>query len=710
MNHVGAYIDEEVYTPTNSPVVKMDDEYIYFPSSANRDHDYRYDVDIPVAGGRYDSLCFFITTFDYTVTFLDKDGTVLDTQTVKYGESATAPVPPGMPHEDGYTYSCYWTGDSYENITSGPKDRTVKLESYLKHKDSVTYIDENGQEKTITDFVVLTETDLMDNYGYNLPRGTYLVDKDLTFSSEITLNGDVKLIIADGATLNVVAPSYYDTMTIFATDNYDLNIYGQKEGTGRINLETHGDRVLRVGFMKVYGCDITVNGEIYCISEFSIDRGSVTVNKNNNNIAGITVKGDMYVNGGKITVNGYGDITGDPYYDGNNGIDAYNIYISGGEVVSLGNDAGIHAERNLVISGGIVKATGMTDGIYVERLFYYTGGRVNAYGDGDGIHVLGKEMYLSYSSADDYIKANTYKVKKISMIYQGDDDTRPATGYVFTDKSYTLAEYKGSYDTTADADTVATMENAYLVPKGFDVELPEGVTVSGNGVTVNGNTVNAAPALPVKLSVSDDAGFTISDLTVKDADGNTVMLSSDSFIMPDNDVAVYVSGNNYEKTVRNARSRTVVWNGIDLQGDSEAELSFSSAPEVSGYQIQWSTDEDFSDASEKTISKEELEENADNIKARISELKNGSKYYFRIRTYTIVHNPETDADETVYGEWSEIRSIGIALSGDPGNNVPQSGNESIPATGEASSAALLVCAALFSLGTAAILRKKREKE
>ena len=49
----------------------------------------------------------------YTVTFKDWNGTVLKTETVKYGESA---IPPDNPTRTGYTF-IGWRG-TYSNVTS----------------------------------------------------------------------------------------------------------------------------------------------------------------------------------------------------------------------------------------------------------------------------------------------------------------------------------------------------------------------------------------------------------------------------------------------------------------------------------------------------------------------------------------------------------------------------------------------------------------
>lgn len=64
-----------------------------------------YDINIEVT--------YELPKATYTVTFVDWDGTVLKTQTVEEGSSATAP---SNPTRDGYTF-IGWSG-SYTNVTS----------------------------------------------------------------------------------------------------------------------------------------------------------------------------------------------------------------------------------------------------------------------------------------------------------------------------------------------------------------------------------------------------------------------------------------------------------------------------------------------------------------------------------------------------------------------------------------------------------------
>lgn len=100
--------------------------------------------------------------------------------------------------------------------------------------DGVTanYVDERGETQTVSNVTMVT-TDTV-TWGTSDTTTWYVVSGEVNISSRVTVNGDVNIILSDGASLNAA-------MGITVVDNdedYDngsansLTIYGQSKGTG----------------------------------------------------------------------------------------------------------------------------------------------------------------------------------------------------------------------------------------------------------------------------------------------------------------------------------------------------------------------------------------------------------------------------------------------------------------------------------------------
>ncbi|MBR6400623.1 MAG: InlB B-repeat-containing protein [Firmicutes bacterium] len=86
-----------------------------------------------------------VHTFDYSVVFRDPNGNAYETQTVDYGESAQPPEPEEYYFSDGKVFKFdSWDG-YYENITYGPKERSVYA-FYMLNTPDYAFFDGNGTE------------------------------------------------------------------------------------------------------------------------------------------------------------------------------------------------------------------------------------------------------------------------------------------------------------------------------------------------------------------------------------------------------------------------------------------------------------------------------------------------------------------------------------------------------------------------------------
>ena len=196
--------------------------------------------------------------------------------------------------------------------------------------DNVTYIDANGIEQTCLSATEITNT------SSTLTAGWYVVLGSDVKTGTLTCNGDVHLILADGAKLTAQGDVNSATPGIRVSGSVDkLIIYGQTNQTGQLNAFGGGYRAELGGAgaagigggHKSIGSNITING-------------GIVLAKGGDGAAGI---GGGYYNdtgGFNITIN-YGTVTA---YGGLN-----SAGIGGGK---FGNGS------NITINGGIVTAVG----------------------------------------------------------------------------------------------------------------------------------------------------------------------------------------------------------------------------------------------------------------------------------------------------------------------------------------------------------------
>lgn len=107
--------------------------------------------------------------------------------------------------------------------------------------EPISYIDENGDEKflepgsyTLLDTLLGGEYGKPDDNGYiNLPGGWYVVSNDMSTDNPVDFADDVQLVIPDGVTVFVTN----DNATNKFTGAGDFTVYGQKDGSGELNID-----------------------------------------------------------------------------------------------------------------------------------------------------------------------------------------------------------------------------------------------------------------------------------------------------------------------------------------------------------------------------------------------------------------------------------------------------------------------------------------
>ena len=272
--------------------------------------------------------------------------------------------------------------------------------------------------------------------------GTYIVDDDITIDANVTLGGDVDLIILDGKTLKL---SNDHQISYNGASNFTLNIYGQSGSTGALVVTTtstdfyslaisgtiniHGGKITATASgdnnqgifaknMNVYGGNVTAEGTMQGImvdENLSIYGGVVkgagTVSSTGPGGSGIYVNATLMINKGEVTGIGGSAVSGDNF--GGRGIFAEQIMFTDGTITGIGGNScgscnggsGISAGKNIgenTISGGTITATGGEGdashsggggvGLYSFGVLIVSGGTIKATGangdqSGSGIWV-----------------------------------------------------------------------------------------------------------------------------------------------------------------------------------------------------------------------------------------------------------------------------------------------------------------------------------
>ncbi|MBO4914643.1 MAG: InlB B-repeat-containing protein, partial [Oscillospiraceae bacterium] len=167
--------------------------------------------------------------------------------------------------------------------------------------NGVKYIDSDRSEKTADNVGVLTGSE------YTLKAGWYVVNRDVNYTHQVTFSGYVYLILADGCTMTLHNRSNYG---ISSTEGC-LSIYGQREGTGALNISTETVPYSAISLDKG---DLTINGgNVTAVYSGNLDNSSITVYAGSITVNGGSVNTGkcriysghyMYIYGGRVEAGG----------------------------------------------------------------------------------------------------------------------------------------------------------------------------------------------------------------------------------------------------------------------------------------------------------------------------------------------------------------------------------------------------------------------
>lgn len=499
------------------------------------------------------------------------------------GASFTAPASEYLTDSEGNPASAdfMWVGDDGNTYAPGAAvPGNVRMLVARWSEDSigmppVPYLDENGQMQgclTYTELTSYFEPDIKNNPFYDLPAGWYVISGDVTVTSRIRLNGDVKFILTDGAQLDAkwgIDLGAGDTFTI----------YGQTD-----DAETMGKLTACIpDAIDLYGIPKEEKEEAEWISEFrnntpgigmksyharrdgrtrgvSRDEGDVIINgghikvKAGTGASGIGGTGDMRypsegIKGGNITINGgIVDASTGSYLasalDSGVGIGTNkyelggSVTINGGTVIARGVDCGIGAGKggNITINGGDVTAiAGVTEDS--TRYYWPKGIGIGLWHDGtvtiNGGNINASTVY-SGAGIGGYYADVAIHGGNIEATGSGESNFPPSVGIgsgksLLIDGGVIHAYGKGGAAGIGGANVWKTekyTENASLLITGGEIY----ASAEGNGAAIGGTSKldygsitiigNAIQSLTSESGpcIGASADKSVGDITITDAD------------------------------------------------------------------------------------------------------------------------------------------------------------------------------------------------
>ena len=272
------------------------------------------------------------------------------------GETATDDITFTVTGTDNKTYTVTKTTRAGGFQNGKYYSSTIALDTYRAYtaKDTYTYVPIPENATTVT------------STTYPWSTGTYVVKGDVTISHNVSLTGDVKLILTDGASLTINGYICGSNNT-----SYSLEIYGQDAGTGKLSVENSSGlnyAGMTVKNLTVHGGETEVKTNrssttaldgISSSGLVTVYNGKVTANSTNG--CGITImKSNLIVYGGEVNATSKGDAIQLYNSDSSTHTD---MEITGGSVTARStNGSGVHVKSGkgdkITIDGGSLTVVG----------------------------------------------------------------------------------------------------------------------------------------------------------------------------------------------------------------------------------------------------------------------------------------------------------------------------------------------------------------
>ena len=210
-----------------------------------------------------------------------------------------------------------WTIEPAEAAAGSPVTATYNGSKKVKSVKAVkkaaadnTYQKWDADQKKLVKTDIPAEVTMVANADADVTweAGTYVVEGEVTISGSIALNGNVDLIIKDGAKLTV-------NNYILGYTSYNLSIYGQANQTGELVVNSSLDAIEDIKTLEVHSAKVKAtssgnnNDGFYNIQTFNVYGGTVDAESTGTNGNGILLysSGSMKIYGGDVKALGKGN-------------------------------------------------------------------------------------------------------------------------------------------------------------------------------------------------------------------------------------------------------------------------------------------------------------------------------------------------------------------------------------------------------------------
>mgnify|MGYP002624560364 CR=1 FL=1 len=253
---------------------------------------------------------------------------------------AHAAYVPETPTRTGYIFSHWSTqADGGDVIDFTTFEVTDNMDAYAQW--SICYIAADGSEQVCSNYTLLTGNET------ELAAGWYVANDVIAIATGISLTGDIDLILADGAEMSVGSSDGSATYGPFSIPakysigsgsdllnaTCDVNIYGQANGTGKLNATD-----------AIAAKNLTING------------GVVKAGQNGSTV-GIGAVNNITITGGNVTAfgaRGLGTVNGKTTLGWRNASDRINSNSYSGTIV-IADGQTLTDGSGLVVSGDVTK-------------------------------------------------------------------------------------------------------------------------------------------------------------------------------------------------------------------------------------------------------------------------------------------------------------------------------------------------------------------